>query len=68
MVVERPADILPDGVYWIKKKSYVKWLYIVCTLMLSWRGRSLKELNENDTFVISIVWVWGSPTVKSYSK
>jgi hypothetical protein len=26
MVVERPADILPDGVYWIKKKSYVKWL------------------------------------------
>jgi hypothetical protein len=26
MVVERPADILPDGVYWIKKKSYVKWI------------------------------------------
>jgi hypothetical protein len=47
MVVERPADILPVGVYWMWKKS----------LMLSSKGRSLKELNENETFVKRIVWV-----------
>lgn len=34
--------------------------------MLSWRGSSLKELKENDTLVIRIVWLCGTPTVKSY--
>ena len=45
IVVERPADILPDGVYWMWKKS----------LILSSSGKSLKELNENETFVMSKV-------------
>lgn len=45
IVVERPADMRPEGVYWIRKKS----------LMLSWRGSSLKELKENDTLVSRIV-------------
>ena len=26
MVVERPAESRPEGVYWIKKKSYVQFL------------------------------------------
>lgn len=47
IVVERPADILPLGVYSIKKKSFI----------LSSRGSSLKELNEKDTLVISSVCV-----------
>jgi len=34
--------------------------------MLSWSGSSLNELNENETLVISMVCVWGTPTVKSY--
>ena len=58
MVVERPADIRPDGVYYIRKKS----------LMESARGRSLKELKENETFVIKMVCVCGTPTVKSLKK
>ena len=41
IVVERPADILPVGVYTMWKKS----------LILSSRGSSLKELNEKETFV-----------------
>jgi hypothetical protein len=45
MVVESPALILPEGVYWMWKKSLIE----------SWIGRSLKELNENDTFVTSMV-------------
>ena len=45
IVVDRPADILPVGVYWIWKKS----------LMLSSNGSSLKELKENETFVNRIV-------------
>lgn len=56
IVVERPADILPVGVYWMWKKS----------LMLSSRGRSLNELKENETFVNKIVYVCDTPTVKSY--
>jgi len=47
MVVERPADIRPDGVYYIRKKSLIE----------SARGKSLKELKENDTFVNRMVWV-----------
>jgi hypothetical protein len=45
IVVERPADILPVGVYTMWKKS----------LILSSRGSNLKELNENETFVKRIV-------------
>ena len=45
IVVDKPADILPVGVYWMWKKS----------LMLSSNGNSLKELNENDTFVNKMV-------------
>lgn len=56
MVVERPADILPEGVYSKWKKS----------LILSSSGIILKELNENDTLVINSVWVCDTPTVKSY--
>ena len=56
IVVERPADILPVGVYSMWKKS----------LMLSARGSSLKLLNEKDTLVTRIVWVCEMPTVKSY--
>ena len=41
IVVERPADIPPVGVYTMWKKS----------LILSSRGSSLKELNEKETFV-----------------
>lgn len=41
IVVERPADILPVGVYTMWKKS----------LILSSRGSSLKELNEKETLV-----------------
>ena len=55
IVVDRPADIRPDGVYWIWKKS----------LILSSRGSNLKELNENETFVKRIVCVCETPTVKS---
>ena len=55
MVVERPADIRPEGVYWMWKKS----------LILSSRGSNLNELNENETFVIRMVWVCDTPTVKS---
>jgi hypothetical protein len=45
IVVERPADIRPLGVYTMWKKSFT----------LSSRGSSLKELNENDTFVNNTV-------------
>jgi hypothetical protein len=45
MVVERPADILPVGVYTMWKKS----------LILSSNGISLKELKENETLVIKMV-------------
>ena len=45
IVVDRPADILPVGVYWMWKKS----------LILSSRGSSLNELKENETFVNRIV-------------
>lgn len=45
IVVDKPADILPEGVYWMWKKS----------LILSSRGTNLNELNENDTFVIKMV-------------
>ena len=55
IVVERPADILPDGVYTMWKKSFI----------LSSSGRSLNELNENETFVKRMVWVCDTPTVKS---
>jgi len=41
IVVERPADILPEGVYTMWKKS----------LILSSRGSSLKDENENETLV-----------------
>ena len=41
IVVERPADILPDGVYTMWKKSFI----------LSSRGRSLKDEKENETLV-----------------
>ena len=57
IVVDKPADILPVGVYWMWKKS----------LILSSRGSNLNELNENETFVKRIVWVWATPTVKSYT-
>ena len=57
MVVDKPALILPVGVYWIWKKS----------LILSSSGKSLNELNENETLVKRIVWVCDAPTVKSYS-
>jgi len=56
MEVDRPADMRPDGVYTMWKKS----------LILSSNGRSLNELNEKDTFVKSTVWVCAMPTVKSY--
>ena len=39
MVVDRPADIRPLGVYTMWKKS----------LILSSRGNNLKELKENET-------------------
>ena len=45
IVVERPADILPEGVYTMWKKS----------LILSSRGSNLNELNENETFVNKMV-------------
>jgi len=45
IVVDRPADMRPDGVYWIWKKSFI----------LSSKGRSLNELNEKETFVNKIV-------------
>ena len=57
IVVDKPADILPVGVYWMWKKS----------LILSSRGSNLNELKENETFVKRIVWVWATPTVKSYT-
>ena len=56
IVVDKPADIRPDGVYWMWKKS----------LILSSKGSNLNELKENETFVKRIVWVWATPTVKSY--
>ena len=58
IVVERPADILPDGVQTMWKKS----------LILSSRGNNLNELNENETFVNKMVYVWDTPTVKSYKR
>lgn len=45
MVVESPADIRPEGVYWTRKKSLIE----------SARGRSLKELKENETLVTKMV-------------
>ena len=45
MVVDRPADIRPEGVYCTRKKSLIE----------SAKGKSLKELKENETFVIKIV-------------
>ena len=57
IVVDKPADILPVGVYWMWKKS----------LILSSRGSNLNELKENETFVKRIVCVWATPTVKSYT-
>ena len=47
IVVDKPADILPVGVYWMWKKS----------LILSSKGSNLNELKENETFVKRIVWV-----------
>ena len=55
IVVDKPADILPLGVYTIWKKS----------LILSSRGGSLKDENENETLVNNTVWVCAIPTVKS---
>ena len=55
IVVDRPADIRPDGVYCIWKKS----------LILSSKGSSLNELKEKETFVNRIVYVCETPTVKS---
>lgn len=55
IVVDRPADILPEGVYTIWKKSFI----------LSSRGSSLKEEKENETLVNNTVWVCAIPTVKS---
>jgi hypothetical protein len=40
-----PADILPDGTYTISKKSFI----------FSFKGKSLNELNEKETFVRYIV-------------
>ena len=37
------------------------------SLILSSRGSNLNELKENETFVKRIVWVWATPTVKSYT-
>jgi hypothetical protein len=45
ILVDRPADIRPVGVYTMWKKS----------LMLSESGSSLNELKENDTFVNKMV-------------
>lgn len=56
IVVERPADMRPLGVYSMTKKS----------LILSSNGSSLNELKEKDTLVMSRVWVCDTPTVKSY--
>jgi len=58
IVVERPADILPLGVYTMWKKS----------LILSSRGSNLNELNENETLVNSITCVCDIPTVKSFER
>ena len=55
IVVERPADMRPDGVYWMTKKSFI----------LSSSGSSLNELKEKETFVIKMVCVCDTPTVKS---
>jgi hypothetical protein len=44
-VFERPADIRPIGVYWMRKKF----------LILSSRGRSLNELKEKETLVKRMV-------------
>ena len=45
MVVERPADILPEGVYTMWKKSFI----------LSSRGTNLNELKLSEVFVMRIV-------------
>ena len=58
IVVERPADMRPVGVYTMWKKS----------LILSSRGSNLNELNENETLVNKIVCVCDTPTVKSYKQ
>lgn len=41
MVVDRPADILPEGVYWIKKKSY-KVTLVKCYLDAVVEGEELE--------------------------
>ena len=58
MVVDRPADIRPLGVYTMWKKS----------LILSSKGNNLNELNENETLVNSTTCVCDMPTVKSYKR
>ena len=55
IVVDRPADIRPVGVYSMWKKSFI----------LSSSGSNLNELNENDTFVSKMVCECDTPTVKS---
>ena len=55
IVVERPADMRPEGVYWMWKKS----------LILSSSGSNLKELKENETLVKRTVCTCDAPTVKS---
>ena len=47
MVVERPAERRPEGLYSMWKKSFI----------LSSSGSSLNELNENETFVKRTVCV-----------
>ena len=56
IVVERPADIRPEGVYTMWKKSFI----------LSSKGSSLNEEKENETFVNRTVCVCATPTVKSF--
>jgi hypothetical protein len=58
IVVDRPADIRPLGVYTMWKKS----------LILSSRGSNLKELNEKETLVNSTTCVCDMPTVKSFKR
>ena len=55
ILVDRPADILPEGVYTIWKKS----------LILSSNSSSLKDEKENETLVNNTSWVCAIPTVKS---
>jgi len=55
IVVERPADIHPGGVYTTSKKS----------LTVSSIGNILNELKDKETFVTKIVWTYVFPGSKS---